>query len=178
MAVEKCDTCDASAAGLKMSWRHTNGSVVAFVCLQARSAAAIKSSAASNASCPFQSSCSITHQDAATIWPTLGVNFTHFCQEHVNQALWSIRHCGIVSKHVCRLLVPMNCLAILLAPKVLGMANFVHDRKYHQSLYLFTLPFGEKGCSKPPAAPEPPDPCASITTSAEVSAWVLACASD
>lgn len=23
----------------------------------------------------------------------------------------------------------------------------------------FTLPLGEKGCSRPPAAPDPPDPC-------------------
>ena len=47
-------TCDASAAGLRMSWRQTNGSDAA---LEAFSAAAIKSSAASKASWPFQSSC-------------------------------------------------------------------------------------------------------------------------
>ena len=29
----------------------------------------------------------------------------------------------------------------------------------HSILLLLTLPLGEKGCSKPPAAPEPPDPC-------------------
>ena len=49
----------------------------------------------------------------------------------------------------------------------------MHSRKYYQSLQLLTLPFGEKGCNKPPAAPEPPDPYASIATTAEVFAWVL-----
>lgn len=26
----------------------------------------------------------------------------------------------------------------------------------------FTLPLGEKGCSRPPAAPDPPDPCKAL----------------
>ena len=43
----------------------------------------------------------------------------------------------------------------------------------HARQSLHTLPLGEKGCNKPPAAPEPPDPYACIETNAEVFAWVL-----
>lgn len=48
------------------------------------------------------------------------------------------------------------------------MTKFHARQQDHQLLQTLTLPFGEKGCSKPPAAPEPPDPYASIATTAEL----------
>lgn len=49
-----------------MSWRQTKGSDAGLLSLEACSAAAINSSAASNASCPFQSSCTRAYKLIST----------------------------------------------------------------------------------------------------------------